>query len=86
MNGPVQVLHLRRRAVRFVFRFDKKLPEPDLNRTLATLNQQVHISCNRKVKQSLAFEDVRTSSAEVVLTTKCNKIPRPIIMISSIYV
>jgi hypothetical protein len=40
MNGPVQVQHLRRRAVRFMFRFNKKLPEPDLNQTPATLGQK----------------------------------------------
>jgi hypothetical protein len=37
MNGPVQVQYSRRRAVRFMFRFDKKLPKPDLNQTLVTL-------------------------------------------------
>jgi hypothetical protein len=37
MNGPVQVQHSKRRVVRFVFRFDKKFSEPDLNWTPETL-------------------------------------------------
>jgi len=53
------------------------LPIVDSTKVRVASNQQVRISCNREVKRSLAFEDVRTSSAEVVLTTKCNKIPLP---------